>query len=196
MQNRLEAIKNKLNRKHIHRLVHRQQFLRQLAALLKAGRHSQQLWEELSELYNRADKDGVTEIHQFVEQAGSLSNRGENPAEAFQEQWPWLASCFRMAAGQGMQLADLLERYSNHVQEDQSLDELIVVEAAGAKMTQRLLLLLPFGGIGMSLLLGVDVVGIYFGHPLGLLCLVLGAVLSLLAARTSKRIIAEAGRRQ
>ncbi len=101
-----------------------------------------------------------------------------------------------MSAQHGAPLADLLERYGNHLKEDQELDELVKVEAAGARMTQRLLLILPLGGVGLGLLLGIDLTAIYFGHPLGLACLVAGGVLSMLASRTSARIIKDAGKRQ
>lgn len=174
----------------------RQQLLRQLAALLRAGRQSHQVWKELAQLQPPTGKDPQDRLSRAIRQAALHAQRGENTAAAFDSWWPWLACCFEMSAQQGAPLADLLERYGNHLKEDQELDDLVKVEAAGARMTQRLLLILPLGGVGLGLLLGVDLAAIYFGHPLGIGCLLGGGILSFLASRTSARIITDAGKRQ
>ena len=172
----------------------RRQFLTQIAALLKAGRQQQQVWAELDELYSVTDNKSSA-LAQFSRQASTLAARGENPGQIFAQHWPVLSQCLELSASHGVPLAELLERYSHHLQADQELDELIRIESAGPKMTQKLLLFLPLGGVGLCLLLGLDIWHIYFGHPLGVLCIVAGAVLSFLGARTTGRIIAEAGRR-
>ena len=192
----LAKLSSKCRRVTVTQAANRQQVLRQLAALLRAGRQSNQVWKELAELQQQSAKETKDQLSVAISQAAVHAQRGEDTAQPFRSWWPWLASCFQLAAQQGVPLADLLERYGSHLKEDQELEELVKVEAAGAKMTQRLLLILPLGGIGLSLLLGIDVQAIYFGNPLGVVCLLGGAILSLLATRTSARIIKDAGRRQ
>lgn len=64
---------------------------------------------------------------------------------------------------------------------------------AGAQATALLLTVLPVGGIGLGLMMGVDVAAVY-SSPLGLGCLALGALLAAIGQVTVSRMAASAVR--
>ncbi|WP_346957830.1 hypothetical protein [uncultured Arthrobacter sp.] len=111
-------------------------------------------------------------------EAGSAARRGAGRTE--QAVWVELAACFDVAEASGCPLADVLTRFAAHLEAEDDAEAARQTALAGPKTTVRILTWLPFLGLGLGLLLGVEPLAILFGTPLGLAAL--GAGLALTAA--------------
>jgi len=106
--------------------------------------------------------------------------------------WLELAACFDIAEASGCPLADILTRYAAHLEAGEDAAGARRTALAGPKATAAILTWLPFAGLALAMLLGVDAAGILLGTPLGLLCLAAGAGLAAAGRIWSGRLVRSA----
>ncbi|WP_147103994.1 hypothetical protein [Nesterenkonia populi] len=179
------------------------QLLRQLAALLASGRGEAQAWADLRDHWARTRSD-----HPFVPIAGqiaaseisgagtaegirrSLSTLEEKSQDAAQKQTrrvlTRLLAVTRLSEQTGAPLSQLIERLAASLDDAAQLRAAVRTAAAGPRLTQLILTLLPLGGVLLGQLMGADPVSALLGSAAGLGCLGLG-LLFLLAGRLWSR---------
>lgn len=90
-----------------------------------------------------------------------------------------LAAAWQVSLRSGAGLADVLERMSQALREQEDIAREIAAAVAPARATAQLLAVLPVVGLGLGTALGGDPLHVLFGTPVGTVLLVLGATLSL-----------------
>lgn len=168
--------------------------LRQFSALLQSGRGEGQAWSDLRDHWSRR-RPG----HPFgwacaqiaaAERAGAGVSAGMRSASSrlggsVQEQetvrlLEQLTSIAALSEQTGAPLSRLVEQVAAAMDDAAELHAAVRTAAAGPRLTQLLLAVLPLGGLALGGTMGVDVLGVLFGSGLGLLTG--GAGLLLLAA--------------
>lgn len=89
----------------------------------------------------------------------------------------------------GAPLSRLVEQLAAGLDESSELHAAVRAAAAGPKLTQLVLALLPLGGVGLGQLMGVSPLATLAGTPLGWLCLVAGVFLLAIGWWWSSRLI-------
>jgi len=107
-----------------------------------------------------------------------------------------LAACFEVAEASGCPLADVLTRFAAHLESEGDARAARETALAGPKATVRILTWLPFLGLGLGLLLGVDPWTILLGSPWGVAALIAGLALTALGRIWSARLVRGAAGRQ
>ncbi|MFJ9456629.1 type II secretion system F family protein [Kitasatospora sp. NPDC101447] len=105
-----------------------------------------------------------------------------------------LAACWRVAADSGAGLAAALDRVAEALRGEQALAEEIAGELAGPRTTIAVLAALPGAGLFLGAALGADPLAVLLHTPVGLGCLVAGAVLEGLGVLWTARIVRSAAR--
>ncbi|MET3369016.1 hypothetical protein [Arthrobacter sp. M2012083] len=195
--------------------------VQQLAALLRGGRGTSKLWEELWIIHaSRQITAGGTAAAEQKGNAG-LSNEslkvlaaaraasavGNSPAEAIRgtatkaylrrgsserRVWMELAACLDIAETSGCPLAGLLTRFAAQLEAEEDSEAARQTALAGPKATVRLLSWLPVFGLGMGMALGVDPLGILLNNFLGVATFAAGLVLTVAGRVWSSRLVASA----
>lgn len=124
---------------------------------------------------------------------GRAAPRG--PGRREQAVWVDLAACFDVAEASGCPLADVLTRFAAHLEAEDDAEAARETALAGPKATVRILTWLPFLGLGLGVLLGVDPAAILLGTPLGMAALGAGLVLTAAGRIWSARLVAAAAGR-
>ena len=106
---------------------------------------------------------------------------------AFEE----VAAAWQLSARHGCPLADAMEGAARSVRARRSHRACVDGATAGAKASTSVLLGLPVLGVGLGMLLGVDMLGCYSGFS-GLVTLWPGIALMFVGARWSRRMTASA----
>lgn len=187
-----------------------------LGALLSGGRSAAQAWRELLE-FQREDSNMRQELRPGVDTsvdsallavAAQAAELGESPATAIHRQvaagrfpkvsrhsvrqWSRLAACVRASELSGCPLADLLERFALDLEHSADAERSRQTALAGPRASVALLGWLPFFGLGLGLLLGVDPVDIVLRSPLGGLSVVAGLLFWFLGRAWSSRLVRQA----
>lgn len=187
-----------------------------LGALLNGGRSAAQAWRELLE-FQREDSETGHELRPgadtsvdsaFLAAAAQAAELGESPAIAIHRrvaagrfpkesrhvvrQWSQLAACVRVGELSGCPLADLLERFALDLEHSADAERSRQTALAGPRASVTLLGWLPFFGLGLGLLLGVDPVDIVLRSPLGGLSVVAGLLFWSLGRVWSSRLVRQA----
>jgi tight adherence protein B len=115
---------------------------------------------------------------------------GEDPRQ--RRVWFQLAACFDVAEASGCPLADVLTRFAAQLEAEDDAEAARQTALAGPRATVRLLTWLPFLGLGMGLLLGVDPVNVLLGTPLGAAALAAGLALTAGGRIWSARLVRSA----
>lgn len=110
--------------------------------------------------------------------------------------WTELAACFEVAEASGCPLADVLTRFAAHLEAGDDAEAARQTALAGPKATVRILTWLPFLGLGLGMLLGVDPSAVLLGTPLGLAALAAGLALTAAGRVWSARLVRAAAGRQ
>lgn len=110
--------------------------------------------------------------------------------------WYQLAACFDAAEASGCPLADVLTRFAAQLEAEDDAEAARQSALAGPRATVRLLTWLPFLGLGLGVLLGVDPVRILLGTPLGVAALAAGLVLAGAGRIWSARLVRAAAELQ
>ena len=74
----------------------------------------------------------------------------------------------------GSPLADVLERVADGIEESASADNARRIAQSGPRMSARILITLPFAGVGIAWILGVPILERYGDRGIGSLCALLG----------------------
>lgn len=103
-----------------------------------------------------------------------------------------VAAAWRVGAGSGGGLADVLERVAQSLRDQQAHGAQVAAQLAGPRATARLLAALPLLGLGLAAGSGARPLDFLFGTPAGLACLAAGLGLDALGLWWSTRIAAAA----
>ncbi|PZQ89623.1 MAG: pilus assembly protein TadB [Leifsonia xyli] len=106
--------------------------------------------------------------------------------------WGYLAACWTVATEVGAPLAATLERAADTLRALADADRQTELALAGPLATARIVALLPLAGVGLSLLIGADPVGVVLGTVPGAISAVLGTLALLLGMRWNARLVAAA----
>jgi tight adherence protein B len=90
-----------------------------------------------------------------------------------------LASAWTVAAASGAGLADVLDRVSAGLRDDEDLRAEVAAQLAAPRASARLLAALPLLGLTLGVGAGADPIRFLVGNPYGLLCLALGVALAV-----------------
>jgi tight adherence protein B len=158
--------------------------VRQLAALLEAGRSGSHLWEEalIGRIQNEA-RAGPDPHSTMLELAQSVAALGLSPSAAFRRGhegsaaerlsppqlrfWQNLGACLDFSEHSGAPLAALLWRYASALEDDLDAEAVRRTALAGPRASTRLLTALPILALLLGILMGIDPVGVLLGQPLG-----------------------------
>ncbi len=193
--------------------------LRQFSALLQSGRGEGQAWADMRDHWRRrpAAAAGMGSVppaegeeHPFAvlcaqvaasEQLGRGSaaglrrhlrqtQEGSGPAEReLRRLVEQLIAVTALSEQTGAPLSRLVEQLAAGMDEASELHAAVQTAAAGPRLTQLVLALLPLGGVGLGQLMGVSPLAALAGSPLGWLCLLAGAVLLAAGWWWSSRLI-------
>ncbi len=144
-----------------------------LAVLLQAGAVPIAAWRHLAE-------SGVPAASSVV----AAVERGATVADAVREQggvWREVAAAWAIASTVGAPLGDVLRVVADALDDAVSTADEVRVALAEPSGTARLLLWLPGVGILLGTALGFETLPVLVGRPIGLVCLVIGLGLTLLA---------------
>ncbi|MFK0039556.1 hypothetical protein ACIQTW_06910 [Paenarthrobacter sp. NPDC090517] len=195
--------------------------VQQLAALLRGGRGTSKLWEELWSVHgSRHITDGGTaaavqkgntgmsnESVKVLAAARAASTVGNSPAEAIRvtaakaypgrgsserRVWMELAACLDIAETSGCPLAGVLTRFAAQLEAEEDSEAARQTALAGPKATVRLLSWLPVFGLGLGMALGVDPLGILLNNFLGVATFAAGLLLTVAGRMWSSRLVASA----
>lgn len=164
-------------------------FLRQLAALLRAGTGPAAAFGLLAELWaqgsNRTAIDlcsGASRALAQVHTGGTLQQGLAAHAAAHpgnRRLWTRLAWCLAICEESGAALAELLDTLAEDAETAADMHRALHSALAGPRATSRLLTFLPGIGLGLGQLLGINPLAVLTTHPAGRLALVAGACLWL-----------------
>lgn len=165
-----------------------------LAVLLAAGVPPDRAWRYLAE----SGDDAAVVVTERVAAGESFpaaiaEAAGPSPPTA-REPWLALAAAWRVASTAGAPLAATLTDFAGSLRALAQARRDIRVALAGPKATVRLVLALPPVGVLFGALLGFDTLAVLVTTPVGLGCLVVGAVLMLVALRWNRALVRAAER--
>lgn len=185
-------------------------FVHQLAGLLRAGRPSHALWNDMQRLHDGGGSSFSKAAVPIIESAGRAAALGLNVPRALREAavsegrpnsgsqhevdrlWVDLAGCLEVSERSGAPLAAILERYASQL--DADLDGVAGRETAlaGPRATVVLLAWLPAVGLALGFALGINPLELLTSSLLGRLSLMAGVLLMLTARWWSRRLIRHA----
>jgi tight adherence protein B len=108
--------------------------------------------------------------------------------------WLDVAACFEVCEASGAAVGAVLERLANTIEADQDAAALRETALAGPRATVRLLSWLPFIGLGLGMVMGVDPLTALLGGPVGWTVMAAGAGFAIAGWAWSARMIAAAAR--
>lgn len=184
--------------------------VRQMAALLQAGRSRQALWTDTVQAWRmvldrdatasggRPD-DAVLPVLEATERAASLGHSvstalraAARPEPGPARVWLDLADCWDVAERSGAPLAGILNRYADQLESDHDADAARRTAMAGPGATVRLLNWLPVFGLGLALVMGINPFAILLGTGIGWCALGAGTVLMVVGRRWTRAMVAAA----
>lgn len=168
-------------------------FIRQLAALLRAGIAPAAAFGLLADIWSTGRSAGEVDIHRGCTRAlaqihtggtlqEGLSAHGAShplPRPENRRLWNRLAWCFAICEQSGAALADLLDTLAEEQESAADLHRALHAALAGPRATSRLLTILPGIGLGLGQLLGINPFVILTMNPVGRIALLCGVILWL-----------------
>lgn len=117
--------------------------------------------------------------------------RGGGPGKGVRARRIWfqLAACIDVAEASGCPLAEVLTRFAEQLEAEDDAEAARQTALAGPRATVRLLTWLPFLGLGLGVLLGVDPVAVLLVTPLGVAALAAGLALTAAGRIWSSRLV-------
>lgn len=106
--------------------------------------------------------------------------------------WRAVAAAWFVAGESGAPLASSLRETADALRQLGQLHRDVDAALAGPRSTAWFVGVMPAIGLLFGALLGFDTIGVLFGTPLGIGCLVAGSLLSVIAARWTSRLVARA----
>lgn len=127
-----------------------------------------------------------------VKASGHQTARGAALTAGQHKMWLELAACFEVGEASGAAVAGVLNRLAASIEAEQDAAAQRETALAGPRATVRLLSWLPFIGLGLGMVMGVDPVGALLGGPLGWVVLAIGVTFALAGWAWSTRMISSA----
>jgi len=127
---------------------------------------------------------------------GAGGSAHDGPDERKRAVWVELAACFDVAEASGCPLAEVLNRFAAHLEAEEDAEAARQTALAGPRATVRILTWLPFLGLALGVVLGVDPLSILLGMPFGMTALVAGLALTAAGRIWSARLVRAAARLQ
>jgi tight adherence protein B len=170
--------------------------VQRLAVMLGAGVAPTNAWR-----YLRDTADSVDEVVDQV--ARSAAAGGSIPAAILAaarvtgpdktgSAWRAVAAAWFVAGESGAPLASSLRETAEALRQLGQLHRDVDAALAGPRSTARFVGVMPVIGLLFGALLGFDTIGVLFGTPVGIGCLLGGALLSVVAARWTSRLVTRA----
>ncbi|PYC77466.1 hypothetical protein C7C46_18650 [Streptomyces tateyamensis] len=103
-----------------------------------------------------------------------------------------IAACWQVTTDSGTGLAGSLDQVAEALRADRALQEEIQSELTGPRTTAVMLAALPIGGLALGSLLGAEPERILLRTPLGIGCLIAGALLEAAGLLWTSRIVRQA----
>ncbi|WES64725.1 type II secretion system F family protein [Microbacter sp. GSS18] len=175
--------------------------LLRLAVLLQAGIAPGRAWDRLAELGDPIAERVLTGVADglatadAIERAGRAPDETRTPPEAGAHSgavWREVAGAWRVATTVGAPLADSLRAIAAALRDTQEARDEVRVALAEPAATARLMTWLPLVGVALGMALGFDTFGVLVATPAGTVCVVVGAVLMLVARWWTARLVARA----
>ncbi|MFF2272420.1 type II secretion system F family protein [Agromyces sp. NPDC058136] len=164
-----------------------------LAVLLAAGVPASSAWQHVSAGREAAPADALV-----LTAAAGAAAQGESVADAIAAArgahpgasvaWPVLAAAWSVAAESGAPLAASLRNLAVVLRDEAQLRRDVGTALAGPAASARLVTALPVIALVFGATLGFDTVGVLLGNPIGVGCLVGGALLLWAGARWNRRL--------
>lgn len=108
--------------------------------------------------------------------------------------WLDVAACFEVCEVSGAPVAAVLDRLAAAIEADHDAAALRETALAGPRATVRLLTWLPFVGLGLGMVMGVDPLEALFGSPVGWTVLAAGVGFAVVGRAWSAKMISSAAR--
>lgn len=108
--------------------------------------------------------------------------------------WLEVAACFEVCEASGAPVAAVLDRLAAALEADHDAAALRETALAGPRATVRLLSWLPFVGLGLGMVMGVDPLAALFGSPVGWTVLAAGVGFAAAGRTWSAKMISAAAR--
>lgn len=157
--------------------------VQRIAVLLQAGIAPRRAWEHLATSGDPAARTAVTRIADGAALGDAIARGGGA--------WCDVAIAWRVAETVGAPLAHSLRTIAEALREAEASRDDVRVALAEPAATARLIAWLPLVAVALSAALGFDVVRT-LGHPVGVACVLAGAMLMLAAHRWTARLVRRA----
>ena len=174
-----------------------------LAVLLRAGVPAHSAWLYLDGEVGLIVTDMVEGIDagkaipsMIVDQLGTIQAGSDPIAEPEVDAWRSLAAAWQVATTTGTPLAPALQAIAQAIRAVSAARSELRVSVTGSVATAKIVMILPAVAVVFGVLLGFDPIRTLVTTPLGLVCLVAGLLLMLVAARWNRRLIARAERHE
>lgn len=151
--------------------------LLQLAVLLQAGLAPARAWTHLADTGDPVAQGVRSRLDEGIPLSDAIGRASSPPGP-----WHEVAAAWRVATTVGAPLADALRSLAEALRDAQRTRDDVRIALAEPAGTARLLAWLPLVAVGLGALLGFDTLAVLVASPMGIACLVAGAVL-ILAAR-------------
>ena len=174
--------------------------IRQIAALLAAGRSLTQLWPEVAAAHEPCttkpvcdDPDPRCCMHHVLVVQYRAAMIGtpyfaETTGPSLANGWQQLSATLRLAQHTGMPLAETLYRLADALEAGEDAHQAREAASAGPKATASLLAWLPVAGLGLAHMLGASL-GDLVTSITGWLLLILGTFLAVIGRWWTSRMI-------
>lgn len=170
--------------------------VQRLAVMLGAGVAPTNAWSYLRDAGDPSDQI-VGAVARSVAAGGSIpeaimSAMSSTEAAQAGSAWRAVAASWFVANESGAPLASSLRETADTLRQLGQLHRDVDAALAGPRSTARFVGVMPVLGLLFGALLGFDTIAVLFGTPLGVGCLVAGALLTVAAARWTSRLVARA----
>lgn len=151
--------------------------LDRLAMLLSGGTAPATAWGLLASHASRSDRESRAVVQHVARAVASGGDAAEVLRGHESDGWRALGCAWALAGRTGAPLARSLGGLAGGFRDAGAAERDIGVALAGPTSTSRVVLALPLVGLGLGVLMGVNVVAVLVGTPFGLACAAIGAVL-------------------
>jgi tight adherence protein B len=170
--------------------------VQRLAVMLGAGVAPTNAWRYLRDTADTSDEI-VDRVCRSVAAGGAIpaAIRAAAPVggpDKTGSAWRAVAAAWFVAGESGAPLASSLRDTADALRQLGQLHRDVDAALAGPRSTARFVGVMPVIGLLFGALLGFDTIGILFGTPLGVGCLIAGTLLSVVAARWTSRLVTRA----
>ncbi|BDZ45762.1 type II secretion system F family protein [Naasia aerilata] len=163
-----------------------------LATLLAAGLPPPTAWEHLRRTAPYSEPLAAVAHGSAAGDRIAEALAAAAPANAAGRPWRAIATGVALAERTGAPLADVLGRLAESLRDLAAAERDVIAALTGPRLSSRLVLALPAVGIAFGFALGFDPVAELLGTPIGLACGAAGAVLFLLGALWTRRLVGRA----